>query len=232
MNDHSLDDLIIGEPLSSEKKSKGILAIVALIVIVLLAGILLSKMILGTSDSNQTATDKNETEFVSPDLIPMDKKASNQADNLAPIVKERVPSSSDPKTKKVSTPKQTQPKKVNIETKKPIATSKVKQVKAPVKKKPKLDTKQTAKKKQTKPTELFKGGSPKYFIQVGAFNREPNPKFLKKIEDGGFKYVVNVNDKTRRVRIGPYSSYAEAKAALSDVNSSIGIAGFVVKQKQ
>lgn len=231
MNDHSLDDLIIGDPVPSGKKSKSFLVIIALLVIILLIGILLSKMILGTSEETIMTAEENQTEYVSPELIPIGSGTAKSPNDLEPIGQEKLPSATKPKVKPVKKPVvKTRPKKPVPQKprhKKPV-------VKKPV---PKRETvKQQTKPKQTstkpaKASALFGKGKPVYYIQIGAFNREPNPKFLNKIENAGLKYVVNKNEKTRRVRVGPYGSYAEAKAALTDVNGSIGIMGFVVKQK-
>jgi DedD protein len=227
MNEHSLDDLIIGEPSPTTKKSKSLLTIIALIVIILLIGILLSKMILGTSEDGIDLSEENQTTFVSPDLIPMNSpKVQKHNNDLTPIKHEKLPKKQIIKVTK----KPVQPQKVSQKSTKP-KVPKVKVTPKPkVVKKPVVVNKPKA--KQTpKPKELFGKGKPTYFVQVGAFNRDPNPKFLKKIENAGLNYVIHKNEKTRRVRVGPYGSYTEAKAALSDVNSSIGIAGFVVKQK-
>ena len=231
MNDHNLDDLIIGDPAPAGKRSKSLLAIIALAVIILLAGILLSKMILGTSEEEITIADRNQTEFVSPELIPMGTKEQKKNSDLQPITTEKLP---------VPTKSQKHPLKKQEEKKKIIKVTKKREVKektepkntAPKKTTQKREAVKTQPKKtKPKPSTLFSEGKPVYYIQIGAFNREPNPKFLKKIENAGLKYTVNKNEKTRRVRVGPYGSYGEAKAALSDVNSSIGIMGFVVKQK-
>lgn len=236
MNEHNLDDLIIGDPAPAGKKSKSFLAMIALVVIILLGGILLSKMILGTSDEEVTVADQNQTEFVSPELIPLDGNRKKRDNDLKPIGKETLPSAS--KVKKQTAKKQTAKKQAKqqevtrkVTQKKPVTQTKP-QTTAPKKSVPKRETKPTKRvKKQPKASTLFAEGKPVYYIQIGAFNRPPNPKFLNKIESAGLKYVINKNEKTRRVRVGPYGSYAEAKAALSDVNSSIGIMGFVVKQK-
>jgi len=236
MNEHNLDDLIIGEPSPVGKKSKSFLAMIALVVIILLLGILLSKMILGTSDEEIALSDKNQTEFVSPDLIPMEGAASKKNSDLQPIGKEKLPTPTKPKKEPVK--KVVSKKEVVKVVKKRETTPKTTEKKAPAKevtekkvlKKKETQAKKPAK-KQPKPSALFGEGKPVYYIQIGAFNRAPNPKFIKKIENAGLKYVINKNEKTRRVRVGPYGSYAEAKAALTDVNSSIGIMGFVVKQK-
>jgi len=222
MNDHNLDDLIIGDPAPSSKKSKSFLAMIALVVIILLVGILLSKMILGTSEEAIAVADKNQTEFVSPELIPMENSNPKKSSDLKPIVKEKLPAPTKPKKQPVKKPVK---KSETIQKTKPKAVT----VKKVTQKKKAAS--QPNSKKQPKPSALFDEGKRIYYIQIGAFNREPNPKFLKKIESAGLKYTVNKNEKTRRVRVGPYGSYAEAKAALKDVNSSIGIMGFVVKQK-
>lgn len=226
MNDHSLDDLIIGVPSPVAKKSKSMLVIIALAVIVLLIGIFLSKIILGTSD-DIIITDNNKTEFVSPDLMLLDENLSNNnEDDLKPIATEKLPEPSSQKQKKKEKIKSIPPKK---KEKPKESNVKPKQNKE---EKPKETPKKVAeKKKPTKPSALFADGRPMYFVQVGAFNKEPNPKFLNKIKSAGFQYIVNVNEKTRRVRVGPYGSYSEAKGALVDINSTVGVVGFVVKQK-
>jgi len=230
MNDHALDDLIIGDPAPVGKKSKTFLVVIALVVIILLVGILLSKMILGTSEEEITVADKNQTEFVSPELIPMGNNNPKKSSDLKPIVKEKLPAPTKPKKQSVKK----QPAKKPVKKKEIIKVTKKKEIVQKTKPK-KTISKKTAGKKSvkqpSKPSALFGEGKPTYYIQIGAFNREPNPKFLKKIEGAGLHYTVNKNEKTRRVRVGPYGSYAEAKAALLDVNSSIGIMGFVVKQK-
>lgn len=231
MNDHNLDDLIIGDPAPAGKRSKSLLVVIALIVIILLGGILLSKMILGSSDKKVVIADQNQTEFVSPELIPLDGKKKKSDNDLEPIRKERLPAAS--KVKKQTVKKVTRPIEViqEVRQKKPIIRIKPKTETPP----PSIEKREAkpkeAAKKQPKASTLFSEGKPVYYIQIGAFNRPPNPKFLSKIENAGLKYVVKKNEKTRRVRVGPYSSYVEAKAALSHVNSSVGIMGFVVKQK-
>ena len=234
MNDHNLDDLIIGAPAPVGKKSKSLLAIIALVVIILLVGILLSKMILGTSENDVSLADKNQTAFVSPELIPVDEtNTGTKKGDLSPIKKEKLPKPKPKKSVQKTIPK----KPVTKVVKKQQVVQKTKPVKVVVKKQPtvkkpvKVSVEKTKIKKKPKPSALFNKGKSAYYIQIGAFNREPNPKFLKKIEQAGLQYVVNKNEKTRRVRVGPYGSYGEAKAALGDVNSSIGIMGFVVKQK-
>ncbi|HIP61689.1 MAG TPA: SPOR domain-containing protein [Sulfurovum sp.] len=219
MNKHNLDDLIIGEPTPVNNKSKSLLAIIALAIIILLIGILLSKMILGTSEDDITLADNNQTEFITPELIPVDTSMNNN-NELTPIKKEKLP---EPiKVKKTKS----NPDKPKVAAKKETQTAQKKN--KPKKEKP-APVKKAPAKKPSKPSELFGKNKSIYYIQVGAFNKDPNPRYLKKIKDAGFKYIINKNEKTQRVRVGPYGSYSEAKAAVSDVNSSIGIVGFVIK---
>ena len=224
MNEHNLDDLIIGEPTPVNNKSKSLLAIIALVVIILLVGILLAKMILESPEDDVLMSDNNKTEFVAPELIPADNTDDKDNSNeLTPIKKDKLP---EPKPKEKPKKKAKKPKpapKKEI-TKKKVAPKKTKP--KPAKKKP---IKKETNKKASKPSELFSKSASIYYIQVGAFNRDPNPKYLKKIKSAGFNYIINKNEKTQRVRVGPYGSYSEAKAAVSDVNSSIGIVGFVIK---
>ena len=227
MNDHNLDDLIIGEPAPVGKKSKSLLVMIALTVIILLLGILLSKMILGGSDEEITLAEENQTEFVSPDLIPEESANQKKESDLQPIANEKLPT---PQKQPVKKPVK-KPVVVKADTEKSVVQKSKPKKPTPKKVIPKKPVSKPVKKKPSKPSTLFAEGKPVYYIQIGAFNRDPNPKFLKKIEAAGLVYKINKNEKTRRVRVGPYGSYGEAKAALVEVNSSIGIMGFVVKQK-
>ncbi len=227
MNDHNLDDLIIGDPAPVGKKSKSFLAMIALTVIILLLGILLSKMILGGSDEEITLAEENQTVFVSPELIPEEAVHQKKESDLQPIANEKLPSPQKQPAKKPVK----KPVVVKVNTEKSVIQKSKPQKSAVKKATPKKPVSKPVKKKPSKPSTLFAEGKPVYYIQIGAFNRDPNPKFLKKVEGAGLAYTINKNEKTRRVRVGPYGSYGEAKAALVEVNSSIGIMGFVVKQK-
>ena len=209
MNEHSLDDLIIDDFSSPVKKTKSMLPMIALIIIVLVMGVFLAKMIFGDSNDIMVA-ENNASEIAQSDLIPQNDTGKDKSKNIA------VPKA-QPKPKPKPKPKP-EPK---TEIQKPVE----KPVEKPVQKEHKAEKP----KPKPKPVDLFKAKAA-YYIQVGAFNRDPNPKFLQKIKDAGLEYTININGKTRRVRVGPYSSHDDAKAALGSVKSSLGIDGFVVKQ--
>ncbi len=92
----------------------------------------------------------------------------------------------------------------------------------------KIAAKKVERKAENKSSAKSDGASV-YFIQVGAFNREPDTKFISKIKDSGFDYTVVKSGKTRRVRVGPYSSLKSAKSVTDKVKRVIGINGLIVK---
>ncbi len=220
MNEHSLDDLIIDDFPVGGKKSKGLLPIAALVIIVLVVGVFLAKMMLGDSNDINVSKTK-QTEIVDKNIVSQDKLG------------QQIPPVGVTKAKEIKKSKKQQVEKKIIKkkiVKKEISkkeTVKTKSIKTKVQKK---IIKKDISKTKVKASQLFNSKAT-YYIQVGAFNRDPNPKFLKNIKDGGLKYIINQNGKTRRVRVGPYSSYQDAKNALEIVKGSIGIDGFVVKQK-
>ncbi len=76
----------------------------------------------------------------------------------------------------------------------------------------------------------------KYYIQVAAVTRgEPSKKFLKLIEKNGFKYkIVEVNVKgmkIKRVLVGGFKHYSEAKHNLAEVKKKISSSAFIKRLK-
>jgi len=67
------------------------------------------------------------------------------------------------------------------------------------------------------------------FIQVGAFSKMPNNKYLSDITKKGFKYKVykiTINNKLfHKVLIGPYSSKGQAKLATENIKKKLNISG-------
>lgn len=230
MNENNLDDLIVQEPSAISKKSKSAVIVIALAVIVLLLGILLSRMILDDSD-DINITDTNHTQFVSPDVIPPSSE-TEPTNGLTPIIDDTIPEPTPEPIENIE-PAKTKPKPVTQKLKPTPIKPKpaVAQTKPKPKPKPAKTTRAKPAKKPIKVSNLFDSGKPLYFVQVGAFNKQPNAKFLNKIKNAGLEYVININEKTRRVRVGPYSSYTDAKQALGTISDAIGVQGFVVKQK-
>ncbi len=67
------------------------------------------------------------------------------------------------------------------------------------------------------------------FVQVGAFSKMPNDKYLQGIVQKGFKYKVykvSINNKLfHKVLIGPYNSKGQAKLAIDDIKKKLNISG-------
>jgi len=242
MHDYSLDDLIIDSPVYHQKKKKGPIVIVALIVILLLLVIFISKTILDPSENDEANNEINKSELVKADLIPTIDENKSSNDRLDSIIEEKlldraiVPKSitKETKEKEPEIIKDLKPaielnskdtsKALSKDINKSVKVQKLKK-KVVVTKKPKVE-----KKVVKKPSELFKQTSTEYFVQIGAFNKDPNPKYLNRIKKAGFKYVIHKNDKTQRVRVGPYLSKDKAREALSDINDTMGIKGFIIRR--
>ncbi len=73
-----------------------------------------------------------------------------------------------------------------------------------------------------------------YFIQVGATTASfPNRKFLQKIKNAGFDYIVHTvyvkGRKIKKVLVGPYRTRDNAKAALPKVKANINPSAYIYK---
>jgi len=243
MNDHNLDDLIIGEPEGKGGKSKSVLTLLALILIILIVGTVLVKLITGGEEEVQSQESTELTSVVNPKMHstqPKTKAPQEQIpEELKPIVEEKLPPLPKKKTapaKPAASIKHEAAKKpaMKIEAasaKKKTEAPKKKTAPAAAKKQPAASTKQRS---SGKPSELFKKtGDVKrtYYIQVGSFKRPPTQKFLDKIKANGYTPIIVKTGEMIKVRVGPYSSYEAAKAKLPEVKTKLGIAGFVVRKK-
>lgn len=79
--------------------------------------------------------------------------------------------------------------------------------------------------------------SESYYLQVGAFFKyPPNQKFLKAIDDAGYRYTIAEGTRNgqpyKKVLVGPYADKAQAKAALVDVKRRINQGAYVTKGLQ
>ena len=229
MNDHHLDDLIIGDPEPGSGNSKGLLTIIALLIVILIVGLILWALLFQSSDTPSTSAPSaaQPTQTLDPNLIPLDK---NGAEKPAPVSKPVKKPSPKPKPQTVSKPA---PKPVTQPA--PAPTHKVTKPTTPAASKPKAQkpapVKTTPAATATKEgTVLIKNaGKTIYYIQVGAFKRDPSPKFMTKLKENGFTFITKRTNNMRRVRVGPYDSYDQAKAALPEIKAKLGINGLIVK---
>ena len=241
MNDHNLDDLIIGDPEPGGGKSKSLLSLIALVLIILIVGVLLAKLIFSEPEEIGESEPTELTGMVKPESgvkeAPKAKPVEKIPDELKPIARETLPESEELKPiTPVPTPETTAPRPTPTEEKSAAAEKKT--AKPSIEKRPKAKPKPKPKPK-TKPSELFEkkkqaapaAGTRNYYIQVGSFKRMPEQKFLDKMKAVGYEPIIVKTGKMIKVRIGPYGSYGDAKAKLPEVKSKLGIAGFVVRKK-
>ncbi len=75
-----------------------------------------------------------------------------------------------------------------------------------------------------------------YFVQVGATsNSFPDKRFLQKIKNAGFDYVVHTmyikGRKIKKVLVGPYHSKAQAQAKLPSIRNQINPDAYIYRIK-
>ncbi len=242
MNDHHLDDLIISDPEPGGGRSKNVLTLVALLLIIVIVGILLAKMIFSGPETIEETAPTEITGVVAPKNggAAAPKKAhpvESVPDDLKPISDESLPKSAELKPIAPPRPKPT-PSRPRPSRKSPM---KIETKPAPKTPAPKVKSKpERHPKPKPNPARLFKknptpqssaSSRKTYYIQVGSFKRMPNQKFLDKIKAAGYEPILVKTGNMIKVRIGSYGSYGEAKAKLPEVKEKIGIDGFVVRKK-
>ena len=72
----------------------------------------------------------------------------------------------------------------------------------------------------------------KYYIQVGAYRKEPSARFMSVIRNNGYNYIITKPNKNgiKRILIGPYENEAAVNRALAEVKDRVIKRAFVVKR--
>ncbi len=136
----------------------------------------------------------------------------------------------------VTTTTQT-PTQTFVETIEPSAQIVQKEINKPVKKVVHNKIKHTVKRSPSKSFEQVNIPSVSgYFIQVGATTASfPNRKFLQKIKNAGFDYIVHSTyikgRKIKKVLVGPYHSRDGAKSVLPKVKANINPSAYIYRLK-
>ena len=249
-DNNTLDDLILTNPEPEKGKSKGLLALLALIILLIIVGAILAKMIFSSSDniksdanSTKEATVKtiidnnNDSNNASanldikdPDLAPLDDlndtmdSASVESEQLdGGIVEEGTPSKNKEKTQ--SNAKANNKAQKNSAVEEPDVQGVVEE-----KQKSNSVAKEEHKAKpKPKPqhTKKVYGGHGSIYIQVGSFVKGPESSFIEKIRRAGFKFRIKEQGGKRRVYVGPFKSREEAKSLLNIVRSKINPDAFI-----
>lgn len=100
MNDHNLDDLIIDHIEPKKSKAKSFLTILALLIVMLIAAIVLTKIILKDPNEHPLATEENHTVFISPELTLQTPAKQKRAEEVKPIKEETKPEKTADETSK------------------------------------------------------------------------------------------------------------------------------------
>jgi len=240
MNDHNLDDLIIGEPESHGGKSKSILTLIALLAIIVIVGTILYQLIMGGGEDElkESSGTTELTSVINPAM------QQNKTTRKTPAAEESIPEELKPIVEE-KLPEPTTANPVTAKAPKAEPTPKAKASTTATESKPKpVSKKETPKPKtkssQKKPSELFKKsekakagteGKKSYYVQVGSFKRPPTQKFLDEMKAKGYKPIIVKTGDMIKVRVGPYDSYDAAKNKLPEVKEKLGISGFVVRKK-
>ncbi len=258
MNDHNLDDLIIDTPdHQNGGKAKGILTIIALLIIIMIAAIVLTKIILKDPDAQPAVLEETDMEMISPELTlqhvtmgtdespeavapkttTIEETSVVQEDTSAP--QEESPLST-PQTAPVSTPASTKPPKPEHTT--PPHTKPKEVVKIPTsvtsahtaKPKPQQTHKKPIKSTATTTSrpKPIAASHEQFYIQVGSFSKapEPNSQLVTAIRKQGFKHRIFTINGMKKLVIGPYPSRAAADRAIVRVKALINKSAFVIKR--
>jgi len=256
MNDHNLDDLIIDNIEPKNGKAKSLLTIFALLIIVLIVGIILTKIIVEDPKKENAMAEENNTEMISPELRlqnvgqKIEKKEETKLSSIiekelnepvkAPEVKEVIETTKsvqiqkneaekiEEKVPEVVEVKETVTKPMNVEiTKEFDQTVEKPEIKEPATQ----EKKQTPAKKQKAETSTS-ASEQIYYIQVGSFSKTPvaSSRLLRSVKNNGFKYRIKTTGKMKKVQIGPFKSRSSANNAIVRVKDRINKSAYVVKK--
>jgi len=106
-------------------------------------------------------------------------------------------------------------------------TKHVESKKVPVPSKPKPTVKQEAFKSEPKAIS-----TENYYIQVGAYRQNPDPRFMSVIRNNAYQYSVTKpgTNGLKKILIGPYKDSASATRALKEIRDRINKRAFIVKR--
>ena len=245
MNDHNLDDLIIDTIAPKTTKTKNLLTFAALLIIVLIVAIILTKTLLKSPADSELSFEENMSEMIAPELkLQEEKEIAKPKDDvkLSHIIEEKhevIKEDKEPdmiQKETVSIQKNNVPVEAKkVVEQKPISTHE-KIIASPSKPvtqiKPKTVVKKPVKKQTTTPTKPHTPTVGKYYVQVGSFKETPSARFLSVIKSSGFKYHVTNPDRTgyKKLLIGPYKTRAEVDKARDIIRDRIHKSAFVVQK--
>lgn len=247
-----LEDILLSSNSSTVDKKK--YAVIAASLVVLFLIILIFFKVISGSNDEETLTKPQPTETISQDKA---LEGQNIEQEYQRIINERLKKLQEQKEAEQSQiptqAEQTQPmqEQQTSEVQQPIVTQEpVKEtVKQPVVEQkvaqPETTTKTSTPKtdaktlfSQTTPTAVTNTTQPVttanvntnlkgFFIQVGAFSKDPSQNFLAKIQTSGYQYKIfkdTVNGITyNKVLVGPYNTRADASSNIENIKKALEI---------
>ncbi len=246
MMGQDLEDLVIDENIRRDnKKGKGILTILALLIAILIIVIMMAKMVIGENEPNPVVKKTDEASLISPELLLDDedtnkdsKSDGEKLDDMTSLLDDKksftkneikgdtVEVNDDSKDVKPEKERE-KPKREEVKKEKIVKEEKPKaQPKVEEKPKPKPVREKKVEKREEKPKNRSSEGS--YYIQVGSFSHKPSNRFLSVITNSGFSYKLHSSGK---LLIGSYSSRTNANSDLPRVKDRINKSAFVIKIK-
>jgi cell division septation protein DedD len=253
MHDHNLDDLILDAEPRSGGGLKSLLSLLALFIVVLIAGIVFSKTFFHNSAPSVTE-EENITRYVSPELTlreeteppapeasethtantptpKMEAKQTDAAKREASSRQEKnfieIPDSAVPAAKsetKTSSKREPSNHSDNtVRNERKVASAN----KTSSKKHTQRHTKSSA-------APIRKATpAPRYYVQVGSFSKAPssNARLLRVIRNSGYRFIVYETGGMHKILIGPYSSRAQADKAIGTIRAKINKQAFVYTMK-
>ncbi|RXJ88820.1 hypothetical protein CRV01_09350 [Arcobacter sp. CECT 8983] len=246
-------DIMLGKTPSSAAKNsdnkKKYLVLGLVLVILFLLTIIIIRLL--TNDSNEDKSFSNATpEKENTQTILQDENIEEQYQK---IINEKLKNIKEENNKEATTLKEATTnldlekieEKEKVVKEQPVAKTKpnVFDVKETVEEEPKpvvkkQEPKPVVKKAEPKPVVRKTSSSSNStitqkpsgtFVQVGAFSKMPNNKYLDTITKKGFKYKiykVSINNKMfHKVLIGPYNSRGQAKLAIDNIKKQLNISG-------
>lgn len=246
-------DIMLGKGSSNEQNKKKYLILGLVLVILFLLTIIIIRLLTGNSSSDDSfaKTNENQNEKVveNENIEEQYQKIINEKLNSIKEEKEKQTAIEEKIEENLNLEKieekevltkieETKPDVFEVKEEPIYVPPKKTSIKEPVKKivkkekpKPKPPIKKEVKKvvKKVKAQNTITTKPKGTFIQIGAFSKIPNDKYLNNITNKGFKYTiykVSINNKLfHKVLIGPYTSKGQARLATDNVKKKLNVSG-------
>ncbi len=235
MNDHNLEDIIVQPNEPQGNTAKSFLTIIALAIVVLIVGIILTKTLIKNSEDESLSIEQNYSDNVSSDL---DLEKNDELDDIDKELSLSNIIDDEPSTPPIDSDKSEKVAKSTIKTVDESKPSKKVEDNSPAVYVPSMKKVKIPESRYTEPEPTYK--KPKavtpiaqgnFYIKVGAYTKPISSRFLSVIKNNGFRYKITSPSSSglKKLLIGPYNSRASANSALNQVQDRINKNAYIVK---